>query len=70
MELKCEFRYVARDGVQFYTCFVEEASITKPFNKIKDYEPEKSNEDVEEIQKQLSITSRDVSTRSSLLSRR
>jgi Leucine-rich repeat (LRR) protein len=59
MELECKFGTKAFDGVQFYTCIVNEASITEPYTKIKEFigehHPGKSNDDVESI-KFLSTT--------------
>jgi BTB/POZ domain len=53
MELKCEFSSDTYYDYKFYTCVVKEASITKPYTKIKDiigeHQPGKSHEDVEAI---------------------
>jgi hypothetical protein len=53
MELKCEFKSEAYLDTEYYTCLVDEASITKPVIKIKEFigkhQPGRSNEDVEAI---------------------
>jgi Leucine-rich repeat (LRR) protein len=54
MELKCEFKSVVYEGVEYYTCVVKKASITKAYTKIKntigEHLPGKSNQDVESIE--------------------